>query len=109
MSMTEPPETLPETEPPASDYVIEDGVRPEEPHLKRVIGFWGVTFYGLGGIIGAGIFATIGAISGASGRVCTACVSRRRRACGVCSSVLWRAGASIAQSGRRGELCPHSL
>ena len=67
MSMTEPPETLPETEPPASDYVIEDGVRPEEPHLKRVIGFWGVTFYGLGGIIGAGIFATIGAISGRAG------------------------------------------
>ncbi len=35
--------------------------------LKRVIGFWGITFYGLGGIIGAGIFATIGAITARAG------------------------------------------
>lgn len=39
----------------------------QEPSLKRVIGFWGITFYGLGGIIGAGIFATIGAIGGRAG------------------------------------------
>ncbi len=59
MSSTPPPE------PPPSDYVKNEDA--PAPQLKRVIGFWGITFYALGGIIGAGIFATIGAISGRAG------------------------------------------
>ena len=62
MSMTEPPDL---DIAPRVDHTPPEGVPAGQ--LKRVIGFWGITFYGLGGIIGAGIFATIGAIAGRAG------------------------------------------
>ncbi|MBB35807.1 MAG: amino acid permease [Hirschia sp.] len=64
--MSEPPDR-PDLapEPPPVDHVLKQNVPPAQ--LRRVIGFWGITFYGIGGIIGAGIFATIGAIAGRAG------------------------------------------
>ena len=38
--------------------------------LKRALGLAHLTFYGLGGILGAGVYALIGKVAGASGTAC---------------------------------------
>lgn len=40
------------------------------PELKRALGTVSLTFYGLGGILGAGIYALIGKIAGVAGNAC---------------------------------------
>ena len=35
--------------------------------LKRVLGLWILVFYGLGSIIGAGIYVLVGAVAGVAG------------------------------------------
>lgn len=45
-----------------------DDTRPERrPALKRSLGFWPLTFYGLGTIIGAGIYVLVGEVAGRAG------------------------------------------
>lgn len=41
--------------------------RPSEPTLKRAVGLWLLVFYGLGTIIGAGIYVLVGAVAEAAG------------------------------------------
>ncbi len=41
-----------------------------QPTLKRALGLVSLTFYGLGGILGAGIYALIGEVAGSSGTAC---------------------------------------
>ena len=72
----------------------------QEPSLKRVIGFWGITFYGLGGIIGAGIFATIGAIGGRAGLWAPFAFMIASIPALFAAPQLWRIGAPIAQGWR---------
>jgi basic amino acid/polyamine antiporter, APA family len=45
-----------------------DETRPDRgPSLKRSLGFWGLTLYGLGTIIGAGIYVLVGEVAGRAG------------------------------------------
>lgn len=45
-----------------------DDTRPERgPALRRSLGFWGLTLYGLGTIIGAGIYVLVGEVAGRAG------------------------------------------
>lgn len=45
-----------------------DDIRPERrPGLKRSLGFWPLTLYGLGTIIGAGIYVLVGEVAGRAG------------------------------------------
>jgi APA family basic amino acid/polyamine antiporter len=45
-----------------------DEMRPERrPALKRSLGFWPLTLYGLGTIIGAGIYVLVGEVAGRAG------------------------------------------
>jgi amino acid transporter len=45
-----------------------DETRPERrPSLKRSLGFWPLTLYGLGTIIGAGIYVLVGEVAGRAG------------------------------------------
>ncbi|MDH3236314.1 MAG: APC family permease [Alphaproteobacteria bacterium] len=51
---------------PRSPYF--DDSRPDRrPSLKRSLGFWPLTFYGLGTIIGAGIYVLVGEVAGRAG------------------------------------------
>lgn len=42
----------------------------EKPRLVRVMGFWMLTAYGVGDILGAGIYALVGEIAGVAGSLC---------------------------------------
>ena len=41
-------------------YGVEHALEPEGPHLRRALGLWDLTSFGIAAIIGAGIFSTIG-------------------------------------------------
>jgi amino acid transporter len=41
-------------------YGVEHELEPEQPHLRRALGVWDLTSFGIAAIIGAGIFSTIG-------------------------------------------------
>lgn len=42
----------------------------EKPRLVRAMGFWMLTAYGVGDILGAGIYALVGEIAGVAGSMC---------------------------------------
>jgi len=39
----------------------------ERPTLHRSLGFWALVFYGVGDILGAGIYALVGKVAGVAG------------------------------------------
>jgi amino acid transporter len=39
----------------------------KHPQLRRSLGFWGLAFYGIGDILGAGIYALVGKVAGVAG------------------------------------------
>ena len=39
----------------------------DRPQLRRTLGFWALLFYGIGDILGAGIYALVGKVAGAAG------------------------------------------
>src|SRR6056297_1113518 len=39
----------------------------QSAHLKRTLGFWALTAYGVGDILGAGIYALMGKVAGTAG------------------------------------------
>src|SRR5262245_34301587 len=41
-------------------YGVEHTLETAQPHLKRALGVWDLTAFGIAAIIGAGIFSTIG-------------------------------------------------
>lgn len=41
--------------------------QPREPQLRRSLGFWALVFYGVGDILGAGIYALVGKVAGVAG------------------------------------------
>ncbi|MBW2548732.1 MAG: amino acid permease, partial [Deltaproteobacteria bacterium] len=40
---------------------------PHHPQLRRSLGFWALVFYGVGDILGAGIYALVGKVAGVAG------------------------------------------
>lgn len=46
---------------------LESTVKPEEPGLRKSLGGWQVAFYGLGSMLGAGIYALVGRAAGTLG------------------------------------------
>jgi amino acid transporter len=40
---------------------------PNRPQLRRSLGFWALVFYGVGDILGAGIYAMVGKVAGVAG------------------------------------------
>jgi len=40
---------------------------PHRPQLRRSLGFWALVFYGVGDILGAGIYALVGKVAGVAG------------------------------------------
>ncbi len=40
---------------------------PKHPQLRRSLGFWALVFYGVGDILGAGIYALVGKVAGVAG------------------------------------------
>jgi amino acid transporter len=40
---------------------------PRSPQLRRSLGFWALVFYGVGDILGAGIYALVGKVAGVAG------------------------------------------
>jgi len=41
--------------------------QPPDPQLRRSLGFWALVFYGVGDILGAGIYALVGKVAGVAG------------------------------------------
>ncbi|MFW2388557.1 MAG: APC family permease [Polyangiales bacterium] len=41
--------------------------QPQAPQLRRSLGFWALVFYGVGDILGAGIYALVGKVAGVAG------------------------------------------
>ena len=48
------------------DYRV-DVTAPEQPQLRRALGFWALAIYGIGDILGAGIYAVVGKVAGVAG------------------------------------------
>lgn len=70
--MVRPLSPTPKSAPDVSDTpepssALDSSVASGEPTLKRAVGLWLLVFYGLGTIIGAGIYVLIGAVAGAAG------------------------------------------
>jgi basic amino acid/polyamine antiporter, APA family len=48
---------------------MESHPSPSTPGLQRVLGFWALTAYGVGDILGAGIYALVGQVAGLAGHL----------------------------------------